>query len=88
MSGMPTVAIVDGILILFYWNDHDPPHFHADGAGFRARIAIEDAAMIDVVGRLSSATRRRLIEWTQAHRPALAENWDLARRGQPLKRIG
>jgi hypothetical protein len=26
---MPTIAIVDGILILLYFNDHAPAHFHA-----------------------------------------------------------
>ena len=38
---MPTIAIVDGILILLYFNDHMPAHFHAQGADFHARIRIE-----------------------------------------------
>jgi hypothetical protein len=24
---MPTVAMVDGIKIQFYWDEHPPPHF-------------------------------------------------------------
>jgi hypothetical protein len=39
---MPTIAIVDGILILLYFNDHAPAHFHAQGADFHAQIRIED----------------------------------------------
>ncbi len=31
---MPTIAIVDGILIVLYFNDHAPPHFHPRGAIF------------------------------------------------------
>ena len=26
---MPTVAVVDGVKILIFYNDHTPPHFHA-----------------------------------------------------------
>jgi hypothetical protein len=26
---MPTVAIVDGVKIQFYFDEHPPPHFHA-----------------------------------------------------------
>jgi hypothetical protein len=39
---MPTIAIVDGILIILYFNDHPPPHVHAQGADFHARIHIDD----------------------------------------------
>jgi len=35
---MPTIAVVDGILIILYFNDHAPPHFHAQGSDFHARI--------------------------------------------------
>ena len=32
---MPTVAVVAGIAIVMYYNDHLPPHFHAKQAGSR-----------------------------------------------------
>jgi hypothetical protein len=84
---MPTVALVRGILILFYANDHDPPHFHAENADFSARIAIDDGALIDHVGKISASIRRLLAQWTRAHKDQLMENWRLARSHRPLKRI-
>ncbi len=27
---MPTIAIVDGVKIQMFYNDHIPPHFHAN----------------------------------------------------------
>jgi hypothetical protein len=30
---MPTISSFYGILILMFWDDHAPPHFHADMAG-------------------------------------------------------
>jgi hypothetical protein len=26
---MPTIAIVDGVKIQMFYDDHNPPHFHA-----------------------------------------------------------
>ena len=84
---MPTVAVVDGVLILFYWNDHDPPHFHADGPEFRAKFSIEDGSVIDVSGRMAKSVERRLREWALGRRQALEENWRRARAQLPLQRI-
>jgi hypothetical protein len=50
---MPTIAVVDGILIILYFNDHAPPHFHARGAEFHARIRIDDGSVLDTEGRIS-----------------------------------
>jgi hypothetical protein len=44
---MPVVAIVDGMLIMFFFNDHDPPHFHVDCGDFRAKVSIATLKIID-----------------------------------------
>jgi hypothetical protein len=44
---MPTVATVDGISIQLYWDEHPPPHFHAEYAEYRAQIAIESLRIIN-----------------------------------------
>ena len=43
---MPTVAMVDGIKIEFYHEDHPPPHFHAIIAEFDAQIDIETLEVV------------------------------------------
>ncbi len=37
---MPTVAIVEGVTIQFFFSDHPPPHFHARFAEHQALIAL------------------------------------------------
>jgi hypothetical protein len=37
---VPVVAIVDGVKIEFYPDEHPPPHFHARYAEFVAQIEI------------------------------------------------
>jgi hypothetical protein len=44
---MPVVAIVDGMLIMFFFNDHDPPHCHVDCGDFRAKVSIATLKIID-----------------------------------------
>ena len=41
---MPTVAVIDGIKIEFYFDEHPPPHFHAKYAEYRAVIRIDRSA--------------------------------------------
>jgi hypothetical protein len=44
---MPTVAIVDGVEIVFYVDEHPPPHFHTIFAEHRASIDIETLAVVN-----------------------------------------
>jgi len=43
---MPTVAWFYGIAIAMYYNDHSPPHFHAQYGQSRAVIGIADRRVI------------------------------------------
>jgi hypothetical protein len=84
---MPTIAVVDGILIILYFNDHAPPHFHAQGADFHARIRIDGGGVIDAEGRMSPRQQRRLRDWTLAHRDELMDNWLKVRAGEAPRRL-
>lgn len=75
---------LEGGLAMFY-NDHDPPHFHARYAEHRARIAIRDADVLD--GNLPPRAIRLVREWADLHRTELEENWRLAERLHPLNQI-
>ena len=67
---MPTIAVVDGIRIEMYWNDHPPPHFHARLGDRVAKASIATATVID--GALPPAATRRIMEWTASNRDSLA----------------
>ncbi len=82
---MPTIAWVDGIPIRMYFNDHAPAHFHAYHEGGEARIDIATGELIS--GRLKPTAHRILKAWTLDNREALMQNWDRARREQPLEHI-
>lgn len=70
---MPHVATVDGIKIMFYSDDHPPPHFHAKYAEHMALIEIEGLTVIH--GSLPRPQLRKVMAWAQTRRPALRNAW-------------
>lgn len=85
---MPRVSAFYGIVI---WMYHDEirhlgrPHFHARYGDDEASIDIEDLAVI--AGRIPPRALRLVVEWAGAHQQELRENWERARRHQPLQKI-
>jgi hypothetical protein len=73
--------------VVFYYDDHDPPHFHVRAPDFVARILIRDGSLIDSNGRITAPEMRALRTWCLRHRAALMDNWQRARRAQPLKKV-
>jgi hypothetical protein len=49
-----------------FYNDHNPPHFHARYADYRAVIAIETGKVIE--GRLPPRALGLVQEWRERHK--------------------
>jgi hypothetical protein len=56
---MPTIAVVDGITIAIYYNDHNPPHLHAMQAEHEFRVDTVRAGAPSCGGSRPLATARR-----------------------------
>lgn len=82
---MPRISTFYGIVIWMYWQDHQPPHFHAKYGEQEVLICIEDLSIY--AGSLQSRALGLVIEWASLHRAELLENWKLAIQQLPLKNI-
>jgi hypothetical protein len=82
---VPRISSFYGITIWMYCDEaHDMgrPHFHARYGDDEASVGIET---LDVIaGELPARARRLVVEWAQAHRPQLRDNWERARGHRPL----
>ena len=78
---MPEVSRFFGIAIRFYYNDHEPAHFHAVYGEHEALIEIETLAVLR--GELPRRALALVLEWTALHRVAVRMNWENARLGVP-----
>lgn len=68
-----------------YFDDHNPPHFHAiynedeDEVGFNPITLLR--------GKLPRRALGMVMEWTAAHQQELLDNWELLRSDQAPHRI-
>ena len=82
---MPEICRFFGIIIAMFYDDHNPPHFHARYAKDWVAIEINSLRVLD--GRFPSRALGLAIEWASQHQEELLRNWELAKNNQPLKKI-
>jgi len=70
---VPVVAIVDGVKIMFYANEHPPAHFHAKIAEFQAVVDIDSVTI--VAGRLPPAQTRSVLAWAASRQDRLRQTF-------------
>ncbi len=80
---MPRISYFYGIGIYLYYADHAPPHFHAVYAQFDAEIDIRTRAVL--AGKVPSRALRLVQEWAERYEAELMDNWERARRKEPLR---
>lgn len=71
---MPEISRFFGIIILMYYDEHNPPHFHARYGGDKAAIEITSLRVLE--GRLPSRALGLVVERPSQHqeRPPTEED--------------
>jgi hypothetical protein len=68
-----------------YFDDHEPPHFHAVYSGTEVEIGIDP---IEVrAGNVPNRAVSMVLEWAALHQRELMDNWRRLRSDQPAQRI-
>jgi len=82
---MPELSRFYGIVIKMYYNDHNPPHFHAEYGSDAMVVDLNTLAIIG--GRIPPRATGLVMEWAAQHQAELHQAWDQARNMEPLDRI-
>lgn len=82
---MPEISRFYGIVIKMFFDDHEPPHFHAQYAEHEAVVSIETMALIG--GTLPPRALGLVAEWAALHQEELREAWQRAKNLEPVGRI-
>ncbi len=82
---MPEISLFYGIRITMYYDDHNPPHFHAEYNNHKALIDIVNIQVNK--GSLPSKQLKIVLAWCAIHQDELMQNWELAKDDKPLNRI-
>jgi hypothetical protein len=67
-----------GILIRMFFNEHAPPHFHAEYGEFKAVVNIQTLEVME--GKMSRRALELVLDWAELHQAELMEDWDLCRK--------
>jgi hypothetical protein len=71
---MPTLSTFYGILIRMFWQEHNPPHFHALYGD--AEVTINIMTLEILKGSLPRRALALVLEWAVIHREELMEAWN------------
>jgi hypothetical protein len=82
---MPTLAVVDGMRIVMYWNDHPPAHFHVLAAEYRAVIEVDTLRVI--AGGLPRSKVAAVRAWAKGRRVELMKALERVQAGRPVGRV-
>ena len=82
---MPEISRFFGIVVRMFYDEHNPPHIHAEYSG---RKAVFDFNGNIIKGSLSSRTATKLVrEWIDIYFSELNEAWKMAQEREEIKRI-
>lgn len=70
---MPTIHIIDSIRIMIYYDDHLPPHFHAEYNEYEELIEIN--SLQTYRGKLPGKQRKKVVEWAKENQEFLMDRW-------------
>ena len=82
---MPEISRFYGIVIKMYYNDHSPPHFHAEYGGTEMVVGVD--TLVVIAGKLPPRATGLVVEWAAQHQGELQSAWNQARQMQPIDRI-
>jgi len=82
---VPVISTFFGIVVRMFYQDHDPPHFHAEYQGQHGKF---DFAGCLIVGEIRSRNAKALIrKWVLLHADDLEANWERMKAGERLERV-
>jgi len=66
------------------YNDHSPPHFHAEYQEYEVTVAIASG---EITGTMPRRALTLIWAWLDEHQGELQENWERARAREALRAI-
>ncbi len=68
-----------------FFNDHAPPHFHAEYGEHKATFDIEKLELME--GSLPRRATELVLDWAELHQTELMNDWNLCQSHEQPKKI-
>jgi len=81
---MPEISRFLGVIIYMLYNEHNPPHFHAQYGEYKITVEILSGI---IEGKFPKRALKAVLEWLELYKDQLLEDWELAAKHEKLKKI-
>nr|VFJ55519.1 MAG: protein of unknown function (DUF4160) [Candidatus Kentron sp. DK]VFJ57858.1 MAG: protein of unknown function (DUF4160) [Candidatus Kentron sp. DK] len=82
---MPEISRFYGIIISIFYDEHNPPHFHARYG--KDKVAIDIGTLEVLEGKIPPRALKMVKEWAIQHQRELMRGWELAQANKPPEKI-
>lgn len=82
---MPEISRFLGIIIRMFFNDHAPPHFHAQYQNYKATFSIKTGKILD--GRFPKKEGALVTAWALLRQNELLANWKALTAGKESNKV-
>ena len=82
---MPEISSFFGVRVTMYYDDHNPPHFHAEYQDNKILVDIQKGRVLE--GSFPSRQLKFVLAWAEIHNDELMVNLDHAKNDMPLNKI-
>ncbi len=82
---MPEICRFYGIIIAMFYDEHNPPHFHARYGDYKISVDIHSLCVLE--GKFPPRALGLVIEWASLHQNELLDDWNIAQQQKAPKRI-
>ena len=82
---MPEISRFEGMTVRFYYDDHNPPHFHVQYGNQKAVFRIDTLEMME--GKIPKNKALLIVQWAYLNRQELLDAWDAVIKKQIPKKI-
>ena len=82
---MPEISRFYGIVIKMFFDDHLPPHFHAEYGELELIVNVNTLAIVQ--GKFPPRALGLVMEWAALHQAELKADWEKAKSKQSVDKI-
>ena len=82
---MPEISRFYGIIVSMFYDDHNPPHFHARYGEYKIVMDVNSLRILE--GSFPPRALGLIIEWAALHKAKLLNDWELVVQNLPPQKI-
>lgn len=82
---MPEISRFYGIIVSMFYDEHNPPHFHARYGEYKIAIDINSLRILE--GKFPPRALGLIMEWASLYKNELLKDWEITAQNLPPEKI-